>query len=187
MSNDERVGSSRNEMVPDGDHPTPSDGKALGAEGTTLSGDVSSRVDVPAARLSDGAIPRRSSRAGSLTAKGREYRMDLARANCSRLTNQLNRQEKLIRELLWSSYPAERINHETLTYDKIMVGLSAAYRQFIELLENNDEKDAASKSLNELRGDVSSFKEEIYASLEAVEQQGDHAFGDASREMDFES
>ena len=91
MSNDEQVCSSRNEVVPDGDHPTLSEGKALGAEGTTLSGDVSSRVDVPAARLSDGAIPRRSSRAGSLTAKGREYRMDLARANWHKNVSQDDR------------------------------------------------------------------------------------------------
>ena len=57
--------------------------------------------------------PRRSNREGTLTARGREYWMEQAKANCSRLRNQLTRQETLIRQLLWSSSAADRINYET--------------------------------------------------------------------------
>ena len=106
---------------------------------------------------------RRSNRVASLTSAGRQYQESLARSSCTRFSKQLTRQEDVIRELLQESADQDRIDHETLKYDKIMVSLSAALKKLISLVEDDNERSTISRLLEELRHDVSTFKEEIFA------------------------
>ena len=142
-----------------------------GAEALGVEHFTEDDIFTPEHNINDVTIPRRSNRVGSLTSVGREYQQGLAKSSCSRLKQQLDQQEHAIRDLLQQSSTPERIDHETLTYDKIMVALSAAYKKFIDLLEDDNEKEVASKSLAELRNDVSTFKEEIYAASSSMLQE----------------